>query len=109
MKPDSIVIIGDSRSLFDMDLDALEQGLGQRPVQLGLVGSCAYPILENLANDEEARHALREQGGRWRCIAGRGSLLTVTADHYSGDDLAAAGCWISMECEQLYLQGLCCG
>lgn len=52
VKPDSIVIIGDSRALFDMDLDAIEQGLGHRPVQLSLVGSCAYPILENLANDE---------------------------------------------------------
>ncbi|MDB6115603.1 MAG: hypothetical protein JWQ62_2548 [Lacunisphaera sp.] len=52
VQPDSIVIIGDSRALFDMDLDALEQGLGKRPVQLALVGSCAYPILENLANDE---------------------------------------------------------
>ena len=52
VKPDSIVLIGDSRALFDLDLDAIEQGLGQRPVQLALVGSCAYPILENLANDE---------------------------------------------------------
>lgn len=55
VKPDSIVIIGDSRALFDLDLDALEQGLGQRPTQLALVGSCAYPILENLANDESFR------------------------------------------------------
>ena len=55
VKPDSIVIIGDSRALFDMDLHALEQGLGQRPVQLALVGSCAYPILENLANDDQFR------------------------------------------------------
>ena len=52
VKPDSIVIIGDSRALFDMNLDALKQGLGRRPVQLALVGSCAYPVLENLANDE---------------------------------------------------------
>ena len=52
VKPDSIVVMGDSRALFDMDLDALQQGLGRRPVQLALVGSCPYPILENLANDE---------------------------------------------------------
>ncbi len=52
VRPDSIVIVGDSRALFDTDLDALEQGLGQRPIQLSLVGSCAYPILENLANDK---------------------------------------------------------
>ncbi len=55
VKPDSIVIIGDSRALFDTDLDALEQGLGRRPVQLALVGSCAYPVLEDLANDEQFR------------------------------------------------------
>jgi hypothetical protein len=52
VRPDSLVLIGDSRMLFDADLDVLEQGLGRRPVQLALVGSCAYPILENLANDE---------------------------------------------------------
>ncbi|HKB57423.1 MAG TPA: hypothetical protein VKC51_07520 [Lacunisphaera sp.] len=52
VQPDSTVIIGDSRALFDTDLDTLEQGLGQRPVQLSLVGSCAYVVLENLANDE---------------------------------------------------------
>ncbi len=51
VKPDSLVIVGDSRALFDSDLDALEKGFGQRPIQLALVGSCAYPILENLAND----------------------------------------------------------
>lgn len=52
VRPDSLVIIGDSRALFDLDLDVLEQGLGRRPVQLALVGSCAYPVLENLADDE---------------------------------------------------------
>ena len=52
VKPDSIVIIGDSRALFDLDLDVLQQGLGQRPIQLALAGSCAYPILAELAADE---------------------------------------------------------
>ena len=52
VKPDSLVVIGDSRALFDTDLNTVEQGLGQRPIQLALVGSCAYPVLENLANDE---------------------------------------------------------
>jgi hypothetical protein len=51
VQPDSLVIIGDSRAWFDLDLDVLERGLGQRPVQLALPGSCAYPVLANLAND----------------------------------------------------------
>jgi hypothetical protein len=52
VQPDSLVIIGDSRPHFDLDLDVLEQGLGRRPVQLALDGSCGYPILADLANDE---------------------------------------------------------
>jgi len=51
VQPDSIVIIGDSRAIFDMDLNELEQGLGKRPIQLAMPGSCAYPVLEDLAND----------------------------------------------------------
>ena len=52
VRPDSLVILGDSRALFDVDLDALEQGLGQRPIQLAVAGSCVFPILEELINDE---------------------------------------------------------
>jgi len=52
VKPESIVIIGDSRGWYDLDLDELEKGLGKRPVQLAMGGSCAYPVLADLANDE---------------------------------------------------------
>ena len=52
VQPESLVIVGDSRALFDLDFDELEKGLGKRPVQLALAGSCAYPILADLANDE---------------------------------------------------------
>ncbi len=52
VQPDSLVIVGDSRPFFDLDLDELEKGLGQRPIQLALPGSCAYPIFEELINDE---------------------------------------------------------
>ncbi|MBI3884124.1 MAG: hypothetical protein HY302_00075 [Opitutae bacterium] len=53
VQPDSIVVIGDSRAIFDVDLDALEQSLGKRPVQLALPGTCAYPILADLVADEK--------------------------------------------------------
>jgi hypothetical protein len=52
VKPESIVIIGDSRGWFDLDLDELEKGLGKRPVQLAMGGGCAYPVLADLVNDE---------------------------------------------------------
>jgi hypothetical protein len=52
VKPESVVIVGESRPLFDLDLDELEKGLGKRPVQIALAGSSASPILADLANDE---------------------------------------------------------
>lgn len=55
VKADSVVVIGDSRAWFDIDLDEMEKGLGRRPVQLALSGSCVFPILENLAQDERFR------------------------------------------------------
>jgi transposase len=50
--PESLVIIGDSRAWFDVDLDEYERGLGKRPVQLAMPGSCGYPVLADLAKDE---------------------------------------------------------
>lgn len=52
VEPESLVIIGDSRAWFDLDLDELGKGFGRRPVQLAQAGSCAYPVLEDLVNDE---------------------------------------------------------
>jgi len=52
VKPESIAIIGDSRGWYDLDLGELEKGLGKRPVQLAMGGSCAYPVLADLANDK---------------------------------------------------------
>jgi hypothetical protein len=52
VEPESIVIIGDSRAWFDVDLDEFQKGLGKRPIQLALAGSTTYPVLEDLANDK---------------------------------------------------------
>jgi hypothetical protein len=48
---DSIVIIGDSRILFDTDLDTWQALTGRRPFQLGLMGAGALPVLHDFAND----------------------------------------------------------
>src|SRR5690349_2145004 len=38
VKPESVVIIGDSRPWFDVDLDEFQKGLGKRPIQLAMAG-----------------------------------------------------------------------
>lgn len=55
VKPDSLVILGDSRAWFDLDLGEMERALGRRPIQLALPGSCGYPVLAEIAADENFR------------------------------------------------------
>lgn len=46
-----VAIIGDSRILFDTDLDRATQLTGVRPLQLAIAGGSGLPILEDIAND----------------------------------------------------------
>src|ERR1700733_3157953 len=46
-----VVIIGDSRILFDTDLDRAAQLTGVRPLQLAIAGGSGLPILEDIAGD----------------------------------------------------------
>ena len=46
----AVAILGDSRILFDTDLDRFARLTGVRPVQLAIAGSGALPFLENLAD-----------------------------------------------------------
>jgi hypothetical protein len=51
-KPDQIVLVGASRTLFDIDLDVFQAaGGGKRPLQLATVGSSPMPIFTHLADD----------------------------------------------------------
>jgi hypothetical protein len=46
-----VAIVGDSRILFDSDLDRATQLIGVRPLQLAIAGGSGLPILEDLADD----------------------------------------------------------
>jgi len=50
-EPVQIAIVGDSRILFDTDLDRFQALTGIRPVQLALAGTNGRPFLEDLADD----------------------------------------------------------
>jgi len=53
-----VVIIGDSRILFDTDLDRFQSLTGERPIQLALQGTNCRPFLEDLAADPHFRGLL---------------------------------------------------
>lgn len=46
-----VAIVGDSRILFDTDLDRFEQLTGVRPIQTAIVGTNARALLASYAND----------------------------------------------------------
>ena len=48
-----VAIVGDSRILFDTDLDRFQALTGMRPVQLALPGTNGRPFLEDLAADPD--------------------------------------------------------
>lgn len=50
-EPLPVVIVGDSRILFDTNLDRFQTLTGIRPIQLALPGTNGRPVLEDLADD----------------------------------------------------------
>ena len=53
-----LAIVGDSRILFDTDLDRFEMLTGVRPLQLALPGTNGCPFLQNIAADPHFRGLL---------------------------------------------------
>ena len=53
-----VAIVGDSRILFDTDLDHFETLTGARPVQLAIHGTSALTLLEDAASNENFRGLL---------------------------------------------------
>lgn len=57
-EPGATVLIGSSRTQFDVDLDTWQAETGVLPIQLALEGSNPLPILTDLASDEDFRGLL---------------------------------------------------
>jgi len=51
-------IVGDSRILFDTDLDRFEALTGVRPIQLAIHGTSALTLLETMADDQDFKGVL---------------------------------------------------
>ena len=48
LDPDNVILMGSSRTLFDIQLDNWEQQTGTRPIQLANVGSSPLPIFHDI-------------------------------------------------------------
>ncbi|MBV8667368.1 MAG: hypothetical protein JO269_12885 [Burkholderiaceae bacterium] len=47
----ALVLVGSSRTLFDVQLPVWEKVAGERPIQLALEGTSGVPLMEDLADD----------------------------------------------------------
>ena len=54
----AVAIVGDSRILFDTDLDRFEALTGIRPVQLAIHGTSALTLLEDVASNQNFKGLL---------------------------------------------------
>ncbi|HEX5305977.1 MAG TPA: hypothetical protein VFW82_07825, partial [Dyella sp.] len=97
------VLIGSSRTLFDVQLPVWQQLAGERPIQLALEGTSALPVLQDLADDPDFTG---------RLLVGVTPSLFFTGFAYRGDAIAAAhketpsqrvGTWLSMHLVEPYL------
>lgn len=97
------VLIGSSRTLFDVQLPVWEQATGKRPIQLALEGTSALPVLQDLAADPKFTG---------RVLVGVTTSLFFTGFAYRGHAVMAAhketpsqriGNWLSMHLVEPYL------
>ncbi len=93
---DALVLIGSSRTLFDMQLPAWKKVTGEQPIQLSLEGTSALPALQDLAADRKFHG---------RLLVGVTTSLFFTGFAYRGDAIRdwrkrtptkRIGTWLSM-------------
>ena len=99
----ALVLIGSSRTLFDVQLPVWQQVTGERPIQLALEGTSSLPALEDLAADPKFTG---------RLLVGVTSSLFFTGFAYRADAIHNApkegpsrriGNWLSMHLIEPYL------
>lgn len=93
---DATVVIGSSRLLFDVQLDAWQQATGTRPIQLALEGTSPMNVLEDLAQDEEFRGKLMVGVTPGLFFSGRGFRQGVVEYAHTETLSQRASEWLSM-------------
>jgi len=92
----SLVAIGSSRLMFDLQLDVWQQLSGTRPIQLALEGTSALPVLEDLADDPDFTGTLLVGVTPGLFFTGRGLRADVVGYARSETPAQRTSQWLSM-------------
>lgn len=88
VKPESTVMIGSSRILFDVNLNVWEAMTGVRPVQLALEGTSPRLFLNDLADDETFRGTVVVGVTAPLFFTSPGGLRATVLKYYKDESLA---------------------
>ncbi|MBA3543494.1 MAG: hypothetical protein H0T83_03510 [Chthoniobacterales bacterium] len=91
------VLLGASRVLFDVQLQAWERVLGERPIQLAVEGTTPLPILEDLAENQHFNGRLLVGVAPDVFFTGFGYRENVLKYHKTETLAQRGGQWLSMQ------------
>jgi hypothetical protein len=97
------VLIGDSRLLFDVQLQVWEKLAGERPIQLSLEGTSPFFALEDLAADEHFTGRLLVGLAPVNLLRNGGARASVLAYTRHESPSQRIGQWLSMRLLEPYL------
>jgi hypothetical protein len=93
-EPVPVAIVGDSRILFDTNLDQFQRLTGVRPVQLALQGTNGLPFLENLAGDPQFKGLVIVGIADLSYFRTRTGLMASALDHAKWESPAQRGSYL---------------
>jgi hypothetical protein len=91
--PGQVAIVGDSRILFDTDLDRFQQMTGVRPIQLALPGTNGRPFLEDLADNSKFRGLVIVGVADLSYFRERTGLMAAALEHGKWESPATRAGW----------------
>ena len=97
------VLIGASRTLFDVQLDEWQQVTGERPIQLALEGTSPVPVLEDLAADADFTGKLVVDLSTNNIFFGMDGIRAETVGYYHKQSPSQrSGHWLSQQLLEPY-------
>lgn len=100
---DALVLIGSSRTLFDIQLQVWKQVTGETPIQLSLEGTSALPALEDLANDPKFHGRVLVDVTTSLFFTGRAVRMQAISGWRQETPTKRMGTWLSMHFIEPYL------
>ena len=99
----ALVLIGSSRTLFDVQLPVWQQATGERPIQLALQGTSVLPALEDLAADPKFTGRLLVGVTSSLFFTGSASRADAIRDAHKESPSKIIGNWLSMHLIEPYV------